>query len=241
MRLVCPRCAAQYEVGEHAIPKGGREVQCSACGHGWFQQNEVSLPQQTLVADQMPPTAMPGPDPVPALSPRKPLDEKVMAILREEALREAAARRAERARAPAPPPPQAPPAESAGRAPETTLVQPVLAVVFQPEAPAPAARRGLLPDIEEINSTLAAESRRATAPPPPEGRSGFRAGFGLMMALAAMAAGAYALAPRISAAVPETEGAMTAYVSHVDDLRRQLDAAITILRDRAGALLPAAQ
>jgi len=37
MRLVCPNCGAQYEVDDRVIPEGGRDVQCSACGHGWYQ------------------------------------------------------------------------------------------------------------------------------------------------------------------------------------------------------------
>lgn len=37
MRLVCPNCAAQYNVDDRAIPPGGRDVQCSNCGHTWFQ------------------------------------------------------------------------------------------------------------------------------------------------------------------------------------------------------------
>jgi len=37
MRLICPNCDAEYEVDDTAIPPGGRDVQCSACGHGWFQ------------------------------------------------------------------------------------------------------------------------------------------------------------------------------------------------------------
>ncbi len=37
MRLVCPNCDARYEVPDDAIPDGGRDVQCSACGHAWFQ------------------------------------------------------------------------------------------------------------------------------------------------------------------------------------------------------------
>ncbi len=36
MRLVCPNCGAQYEVDASVIPASGRDVQCSACGHGWF-------------------------------------------------------------------------------------------------------------------------------------------------------------------------------------------------------------
>ncbi len=37
MRLICPNCAAQYEVPEEVIPEEGRDVQCSACGDTWFQ------------------------------------------------------------------------------------------------------------------------------------------------------------------------------------------------------------
>ena len=185
MRLVCPKCAVQYEVGEDAIPADGRDVQCSACGHGWFQQHPATPPQQTLVADLTPPAVMQGTAAPPASPPRKPLDEKVMAILREEALREAAVRRTELARADVPPPP--PPAEPAHAGPEVTLVQPAPMLPAMPEYPHPVARRELLPDIEEINSTLAAGSRRRgpVTPQPEDPRPGFRAGFGLMMVLVA--------------------------------------------------------
>ncbi len=37
MRLTCPNCDAQYEVDDRAIPENGRDVQCSNCGHTWYQ------------------------------------------------------------------------------------------------------------------------------------------------------------------------------------------------------------
>lgn len=37
MRLVCPSCGAQYEVDDRVMPENGRDVQCSNCGHAWFQ------------------------------------------------------------------------------------------------------------------------------------------------------------------------------------------------------------
>lgn len=40
MRLTCPNCDARYEVPEDAIPDEGREVQCSSCGHSWFQSRD---------------------------------------------------------------------------------------------------------------------------------------------------------------------------------------------------------
>ena len=37
MRLICPSCNAQYEVDDSVIPETGRDVQCSSCGHTWYQ------------------------------------------------------------------------------------------------------------------------------------------------------------------------------------------------------------
>ncbi|MGY6549439.1 MAG: zinc-ribbon domain-containing protein [Roseinatronobacter sp.] len=37
MRLICPNCAAQYEIDAALIPDDGREVQCSACNTIWFE------------------------------------------------------------------------------------------------------------------------------------------------------------------------------------------------------------
>ncbi len=38
MRLTCPNCGAQYEVDDDAIPESGRDVQCSNCGHVWYER-----------------------------------------------------------------------------------------------------------------------------------------------------------------------------------------------------------
>ncbi len=43
MRLVCPNCAAQYEVDDSAIPETGRDVQCANCGNTWFQNPAIPL------------------------------------------------------------------------------------------------------------------------------------------------------------------------------------------------------
>lgn len=45
MRLVCPGCKAEYEVGDSAIPATGRDVQCSACGHIWLQAPAGGWPE----------------------------------------------------------------------------------------------------------------------------------------------------------------------------------------------------
>lgn len=41
MRITCPNCNAQYEVGEDMIPSEGRDVQCSNCGTTWFQEGRA--------------------------------------------------------------------------------------------------------------------------------------------------------------------------------------------------------
>lgn len=56
MRLICPNCDAQYEVDVRAIPVEGRDVQCSNCGHTWFQHHPDHQPAEDAFAE-------PGDDP----------------------------------------------------------------------------------------------------------------------------------------------------------------------------------
>lgn len=51
MRLICPNCGAQYEVDDNVIPPAGRDVQCSACGHTWFQQSPEAMAETAASAD----------------------------------------------------------------------------------------------------------------------------------------------------------------------------------------------
>lgn len=147
------------------------------------------------------------------------VDESVLAILREEAEREANARRAE-----------AQALES-----QTDLGLDSLAVakapVPEPEPDLkPSARRDLLPDVEEINSTLrpseatgSEEAGSAELPPSPEPRRGFRSGFLTVMTAAILAAAVYLAAPQIGRLVPSLEGPLAGFVGFVDGLRLQLD------------------
>lgn len=178
---------------------------------------------------------------IPPIAPRRGIDESLLAVLREEAEREAAARRSEPAR------PQARPLES-----QTDLgleetggtakaVRDRLSRLHSPEpAPdvpeKPAIRRDLLPDIEEINSTLRAstESRDSDVgklPPPParpkkQADSGFRSGFSLMMFVVLVLLVAYIGAPKIVEQFPATKAAMDSYVVAVNAGRVWLDQAV---------------
>jgi predicted Zn finger-like uncharacterized protein len=261
MRLVCPNCDAQYEVDDSAIPAAGRDVQCSACGHGWFHRPDPRPAAAAAVAAAADPvTARPAPpaaarDPSDRLAPaepgtvagavapagtppRRPLDETVKTVLREEALREAAARQAEAAQRP-----ETRQATMPGRAAARPAHVSAAAMAVDPARP--AARRELLPDIEEINSSLSASSDRrgplsneAADNRPGRGRSGFRTGFLSMLTCIALLALLYVLSPLLAERMPGLAPAMAEYVEVVDGLRTSLSEAVqragTALRDMAG-------
>lgn len=264
MRLICPSCGAQYEVDESVIPDGGRDVQCSNCGHAWFQHSarrlreeaarkaaaaaEPAPPSPAPAADQGAAAVAPAPEPPTetaaaenakpaAARPRRTLDDAVRNVLREEAERETRARMAEGTSVEMQPDLglAAAATAAAGRAAETP--QDRVAKVggephdFDEDALVPrAARRELLPDIEEINSTLRATSERgneAAAVDAPETlarrRSGFRMGFSTALLVSAALLALYVLAPGIAEKVPALEPTIASYVATVDSGRVWLD------------------
>jgi predicted Zn finger-like uncharacterized protein len=281
MRLICPNCDAQYEVDDAAIPPAGRDVQCSSCGHAWFQmhpdiwadlQPEAAAPAD-LTGPEEPATIwsdpdvdrpdgpadidalnidalnIDGPPPLPsdlqeeAGPRRRSLDDTVLAVLREEAEREAAVRRTETPPPmevhmdpglALPPPPPLPPSVLAARERFADLsVSPDDLASEDDMAVRAASRRDLLPDIEQINSTLRAGSvprgdaaEADTETYYEEDRRGFRSGFVLILVIAALLWSAYALAPRFISAVPASEAAVLAYVGAVDRARLGVDAAL---------------
>lgn len=63
MRLMCPNCDAEYEVDASAIPLSGRDVQCSNCGHAWFQHHpelEADQEAESALYDPPPPLSKMG-------------------------------------------------------------------------------------------------------------------------------------------------------------------------------------
>ena len=170
---------------------------------------------------------------------RRNLDDAMLNVLREEAEREARARKAEgssletqaevefAATPPAPPPvetaasrrqdaPETGP-ESDDEGPDETLVS-------------RSARRELLPDIEEINSTLRATSERgyeAAARDAPESlryrRSGFRRGFLAALVVMSLLLLPYIFVGPLAARFPTLEPALMRYTTGIDALRIWLD------------------
>ncbi|WP_456388743.1 zinc-ribbon domain-containing protein [Profundibacter sp.] len=251
MRLICPNCDAQYEVDDNVIPTGGRDVQCSSCGQTWFQQSASKLEDIDQPHTPEPETPArddePAPEPVaelvpeqeaepeqepeaehnPDLEPRKP-DDAVLDVLRQEAAIETEARQHETRdgletqpdlgldQSPGDEPPQA-----AAVNQRTARLRGI-----EPEIDKQAARSDLLPDIEEINSSLQAESAAETEDALTEkkrDRSGFRLGFGSILILATLLLLAYIYAPQITAKIPASEPFMISYVEKVDGLRLWLD------------------
>ncbi len=285
MRLICPNCGATYEVPDDVIPETGRDVQCSSCGHTWFERpgaseaaehDDAPEPGSTREpdrADEQAPTPEPAtaadpareaaaepargsaPDIAAAPTPdsdsvdvaaseesadepqedtprRQPLSPEAAEILREEVAREQAARRGETLES-------QPDLGLEDRA-DTALPREqearrnVARLQGEPVAPVPPAsgsRGDLLPDIDEINSSLRpdgaeeAPDSRLTETERAEKvkRRGFRIGFFLVGGIALIGALIYAQSDRIAAAAPSVAPTLDAYVAQVDEARLWLD------------------
>ncbi len=285
MRLICPNCGAQYEVADDVIPEGGRDVQCSNCGHAWFEEPGASEKDEAVAMQQAeqspaappasPPSAEPEQDPEPDPEPEteteaedeaerwqepepepetpqastepRTIDPEIADILREEAAFEQAARQSEasaletqtemgldstegedkRSR-------EARDRLSRLRGEPQSSVAPATEAPVTDDTP----RRELLPDIEEINSTLRSDSDRAPAShattSTPAKPSGFLRGFSYSVIIALLGLAAYVYAPQIIETVPAAEPALTAYVSWVDQARLWLDTQMqSLLSDQA--------
>lgn len=172
-------------------------------------------------------------------APRQELDTSVSEILRQEAEREAQLRAAEGGGLESQPELglETPPADSADhRAQEARERMARLRGEDEMGAEAaehPASRRELLPDIEEINSTLRSSSSLTTGPEEaeqprgetgPVRRSSFMRGFSVALLIGAILVLVYANAPRIAQTLPQADPALSAYVATVDQARYWLDA-----------------
>lgn len=255
MRLICPNCGAQYEVADDVIPQDGRDVQCSSCAHTWFEDRGASEAREEAPAPVVVEPSAPVADEdaewgeedyaaKPASPPKAPikrqaLDPAIADILREEAAREAAARRAESQAAIQTQTELG--LDSAGSATDQRAEETKRRVARlksdTPEVPKPApiapiaqSRSDLLPDIEEINSSLRSSSERGIGTGYAEledvaeqKQRGFRGGFFGMMFLLALLTLTYIFAQQINTAMPAIEGPVAAYVNTVDKGRLWLD------------------
>ncbi|GHF38025.1 zinc-ribbon domain-containing protein [Seohaeicola zhoushanensis] len=246
MRITCPNCGAQYEVPDEVIPTEGRDVQCSNCGDTWFQTHPdfAQDPEPEVIAPPAPPPQPTRPQPTrpqpraeqqpPQPRPRQ-MDPGVADILREEAEHESRLRARESTTL-----------ESQGDLGLDSLPPSDPAANAREARERMARRRGetpvaherprsrLLPDVEEISSTLNAGDKAEATPPPqqsavgfpveqPPKRRGFARGFALVLLLAVVLVVAYTQADQFAESVPAAAPALESYVAAVDGLRLWVD------------------
>lgn len=249
MLLVCPNCGAQYEVPEDHIPKKyGRDVQCSACNHTWFQTHpaqdlqpapqaevedhgssdepsqgfdpsQASEPEVSLEA----PSAGTGPQ-MPPLRQRRSLHPSVAGVLREEAKREVEERGSN-----APQVPESPARSgSSDQAREADMDMQALEALYQnSEKTAKSTRGALLPDIDEINSTLSTSGTEwpsdtdASKEIAQKGQR--RLGFLLGIAIIVAAAALYYFADRLGDRIPSLQQPLELYQQWINNMRIVLD------------------
>lgn len=182
---------------------------------------------------------------------RPPVDSAVLGILKAEAEREIAARRAEEAGVETQPDlGLSEPETDRDRSEIEARTARLRGAEEETESIEEAVRRTVLPDIEEINSTLTATTERAAANDAAAAavhvaaeetmrkrRVGFRLGFSLMIMAAAALILLYLYAPQISDAFPETTPALTAYVDWANGVRQNVDVLLNDGVDRLTTLL----
>ncbi|WP_425071896.1 zinc-ribbon domain-containing protein [Sagittula sp. S175] len=127
MRLICPNCGAQYDVPTEVIPEGGRDVQCSNCGHTWYQRHPD---QDAELAEDL---NLPVPDP--EWTPEAEDDDTTQQAPLPEAQR---------------PIPRTERREAAASEPEAAAMPETVEVTETPRVEEPAKPRGIDPDVAEI-------------------------------------------------------------------------------------------
>ena len=260
MRLICPNCGAQYEVAVDVIPTGGRDVQCSNCGHTWFKQPSASLSAELGAATAPPPEPVTEADlitpPLPDHEPnqrvptQRELSSDVTDILRQEVAYEKSAREADTNTIETLPdldlsynPNEDLRSRNArdrlahlrGEAENSATSRTTVKTIMEQKSNAP--RRKLLPDIEEINSTLRSNSNANTIfnedIDTVRPRSRFKRGFRYATAVILIAFTIYIFSQQINDLAPQIGTYLTSYVEWVDKLRILLDQQLSALVEGA--------
>ena len=263
MLLLCPNCGAQYEVPEDHIPKKyGRDVQCSACNHTWFQthpaqdlqplskdkvdgldlpkpaeQGSESLRGDDLDEGSPAPSAGAGPQ-MPPLRQKRSLHPSVAGVLREEAKREVEERGINSAQVPDNAAVSQPNSEAASSSPvrsgssdqarDADMDMQALEALYQnSEKTAKSTRGALLPDIDEINSTLSTSGAEwpsdSDASKEIAQKGQRRLGFLLGIAIIIAAAALYYFAGTLSERIPALQQPLELYQQWINNMRIVLD------------------
>ena len=195
MRLVCPKCKANYEIPRHAVPIGGREVKCDSCGHSWFQTRTKTSKDEQLIEPQTEITKEDTEEVASAASDQKKIDPSVIKILREEAKREIEARDQERNKKNIP-----------------SKNKRSLKNVRDSE-PATLTKDAILKHQAKDALAEVLEDKKTTK------RSGFI--FGLLIVLFALLA--YTNSNQLISVLPESESYLVSYIEIIDEIRLELN------------------
>lgn len=251
MRLTCPNCDAEYEVDDSMIPPGGRDVQCSNCETTWFQTDPEKVSETPgLEAESTFPDGV-GAAAVAAArgaQQRSALDPDALAVIEEEVAFETEARQAEETDTPDA-------TTKTDDADDVTahikeLEKEELQELEKPSDSAPVVddpntKGDRLPDVEEINSTLASapdpvdeeDAGPVVDTMPARKARGFRLGFGFMLLIAAALLMIYAYAPQLAERFPDMTERLAKYVATVDRGRVWLDITASGLVDQINGLI----
>ncbi len=184
---------------------------------------------------------------------RPEVDSAVLGILKAEAEREIAARRAEEAGVETQPDlglAEPEPEVERDRSEIEARTARLRGDDEETDSIEEAVRRTVLPDVDEINSTLTATTERAAANDAAAAagyvaaeetlrkrRVGFRLGFSMMIMTAAALILLYLYAPQISEAMPDATPALTAYVDWANGVRQSVDVLLNDGVDRLTNIL----
>lgn len=262
MRLTCPNCEAQYEVPDEVIPANGRDVQCSNCGDTWFEHHPDHVPEKETAdeADQSwdaTPPAAPAREPEDAeiipdeseseeatasdpMPERRELDPAVKDVLREEADRERAARDHDSGLETQPDlglDAHDDEIEKRSRESQARMArlrgEPDGAEAAVDPSLDPGTRRNLLPDIDEINSSLSSDNPNSPGAVDPgeietpvPAKGGFRRGFLMMVLLAVIGLLLYMFAPQLAETIPALGGILNGFVDMINGTRAWLDSTV---------------
>lgn len=208
MRLVCPSCDAEYEIARSAIPRSGREVECSNCGHTWFQAfADLRLEEAINETDPYTDQAVPS----------RVMDEAVLEVLREETTREVMARQAEEGYSGLQMQTEMPLAPRRAAADHLQDFKAAGDIT----AAAPRPRRDLLPAIDDVSAVLGETpdtgAEWQTPPDLPKIKPTLLGRAVLLLALVGVILLAlYVFAPEIAVKVPSLAKASADYVAAVD-------------------------
>ena len=194
MRLLCPKCDAEYELADGIIPNTGRDVQCSSCDTIWFVKvNHTPLKSSAI-------------------------DPEVISILKQEAQRELAARNVETSTI-LEPSETVNNAKTTERSPREQTAHnaenPSIQSNHLPPIQDVAAKSATPASTSATNPQLAPED---DVPPLNNRQRGILTALTLLGALTAL----YVFAPEITEAFPNYTDWVNSYIFWIDDIRQWL-------------------